>query len=70
MRMSNVDETKDWGVWLRAEDPRKRWTEGNNGPPLTLNQFGYGSKGRATDDGTPTANPHDVDSCRNYGDPN
>lgn len=39
-RLRTVEEPKNWGVWLRAEDHRRRWNGGtSNGPTLDLLQI-------------------------------
>jgi hypothetical protein len=45
-RMSTIEETKDWGVWLRAEDPWKRWSDGSNGPPISIESVWLWKKGK------------------------
>jgi hypothetical protein len=52
-RLSSVEDTKNWGVWLRAEDPRNRWNSGSKESPPAAGSTGEGRQDRSYEgDGT------------------
>jgi hypothetical protein len=46
-----VEDIKKWGVWLRAEDPRRRWNGRSNAPISGIEVTGDGRQDRATEGG-------------------
>jgi hypothetical protein len=46
-RLSSVEETKKWGVWLRTEDPRNRWNSGSKESPQAAGSTGEGRQDRS-----------------------
>jgi hypothetical protein len=50
-RLSAMEDIKKWGVWPRAEDPRRRWNGGSNAPISGIEVTEDGRQDRATEGG-------------------
>ncbi|XP_059446486.1 uncharacterized protein LOC132178037 [Corylus avellana] len=66
-RLSTVEETKKWGVCLRADDPRRRWNGGSKDYYSATDHSGEGMRDRAAASGGPVGNEYDRESSESPG---